>query len=180
LPFPEFGDGPLVRFVFVAGGAWVGDAGLLGLNRRDEAEGVGADEVVLDGLLDARHVTGDTLASGAVCGVMRVFRDGALEACGVLAGVAGEADLVAASVEAGGVFVAVNLVAVEAANLAVVHVALDIVVALHAVFVRGKIGELVEVGCAGLELFELPVVDETLAHLEADGPIVVFALDGIA
>ena len=44
-----------------------------------------------------------------------------------------------------------NLVAVETADFAVIHVALHEIVALHAVLVRGKVGELIEVGNAGLE-----------------------------
>lgn len=60
-----------------------------------------------------------------------------------------------------------------------VHRALHEVVALHAVFVGGEIGELIEVRGAGLQLFELPVVGEAHAREEADGPVVVFAFDWI-
>ena len=44
-----------------------------------------------------------------------------------------------------------------------VHSALDKVIALHAVFVGGQVGVLVEVGYAGFKLFQLPVVGETVA-----------------
>ena len=69
--------------------------------------------------------------------------------------------------------------AVEAADLAVVHDALREVVALHAVFVGDEIGVLVEVGGAGLELFEVPEVGEALAREVADGPVVEAAGDGV-
>ena len=61
----------------MAGGAGVGDSGLHGFRRSDDAEGVGGDEVVLQGMLDERHVAGDALASGAVRGVVGVLADGA-------------------------------------------------------------------------------------------------------
>src|SRR6185437_3432904 len=80
--------------------------------------------------------------------------------------------------EVGLVLRAVDLVAVEAADVAVVHDAFREVVALHAIFVRGEVGELVEVGDAGLEIFEAPVVGEALAGDVADGPVVVLAVDG--
>ena len=50
---------------------------------------------------------------------------------------------------------------------------------LHAVFVSGQVCVLVEVGRAGLELFELPELRETLAGYEADGPVEVLAGDWI-
>ena len=61
-----------IRLVFVARGAGIRDAGLLGLLRGDEAEGVSGDVVILDGLLDPRHVTGGALAAGAAWCVMGV------------------------------------------------------------------------------------------------------------
>src|SRR5437763_610129 len=77
VPAAKLLERPLVGLVRVAGCAGVGDAGLLGQHGRDEAEGVGGDEVVLDGLLDARHVAGGALASGAAGGMVGVLGDGA-------------------------------------------------------------------------------------------------------
>ena len=50
----------------MAGGAGIWDAGPLRFRGRDESERVSGDVVVLDGLLDMWHVTGNALASGAV------------------------------------------------------------------------------------------------------------------
>ena len=90
-----------------------------------------------------------------------------------------QAYLIATGVEVRDVLVAVDLVAVEAADPAVIHVALHEIVALHTVLVRGEVGELVEVCRAGLQLFELPVVVEAFADFEAYGPVVVLVLDGV-
>ncbi len=119
------------------------------------------------------------MASGAGFGVMGVLGDRAGEAGWILVRVAFEAEFVAGLEEVGPVLVAVDLVAIEAADLAMVHVALDEVVALHAVLVGGEVGVLQEVGGAGFQLFQLPEVGETLAGEEADGPVVVLAGDGI-
>jgi hypothetical protein len=163
----------------VAGGAGVGDAGLFREHWGDETERVGCDVIVFNRLLDTRHVTGRTLTTGTPGSVMSVLGDGTFEACYVLSCVALQADLIAAGVEVGGVLVVVDLVAVEAADLAMVHITLHEIVALHAVFVRGKVGELEKVCCAGFKFFELPVVGEVFAYFEADGPVVVLSLDGI-
>src|SRR5665213_710692 len=178
-PAAQFLERPLVGLVRVARRAGVGNAELLRERGRDEAEGVAADEVVLDGLLDARHVAGGALAPGAVGGVVRVFGNSPLQPGGIHGVVARQAERVASGDDAGGVVVAVDVVAVEAAQLAVVHGALHEVVALHAVFVGGHVGELEEVGHAGAKLFELPEVRELFTGLVADGPVVILARDGV-
>src|SRR3569832_2245376 len=74
---------------------------------------------------------------------------------------------------------AVHLMTVEAAELAVVHVALHEIVALHPILVRGEVGVLEEVGGAGLGLFKLPVVGELPSGCEPYWPIEVSAFDRI-
>jgi len=63
---------------------------------------------------------------------------------------------------------------IEAANLPVIHIALHEVISLHPVLVRCEIGILEEICCAGLRLFELPIVCEAVASSEADRPVEVF------
>jgi hypothetical protein len=58
--------------------------------------------------------------------------------------------------------ITVQVVAIEAANLPMVHIALHKIVALHTILVSGQVGELIEVGCAMFELFQLPIVREPL------------------
>ncbi len=53
---------------------------------------------------------------------------------------------------------AMNVVAGEAGNAAAVHEALHEIVALHAVFVGGAIGEMGEGGLAERVVFELPEI----------------------
>ena len=91
---------------------------------------------------------------------------------------AGEAERIADGAEVRRVLIAVDLVAVEAANSAMVHHALHEVVALHAIFVGGEVGVLEEIGDARLQRFETPVVGEPLAGQEADRPVIIFSGDG--
>ena len=72
-----------------------------------------------------------------------------------------------------------DIVASEAGDAAAVHHALDEVVALHAVLVRGAVGEMREGGLAELVIFELPEILQIQAHVIADRPVVIFAVDGI-
>src|ERR1700719_3360715 len=72
-----------------------------------------------------------------------------------------------------------RIVAAKARNAASIHQAVDEVVALHAVLVRGPVREVREGGLAELVLFELPVVLKIFADIVADRPIVIFALDRV-
>ena len=132
-PTLQFARCPFVRFVLVTRGAGVRDAGLLGLCRSDEAKRVGGDGIVFDGLLDGRHMARSTLAARAVRSVVRMFADGPFQPGGIILRVAAETESIAPFSEIRLVLVAVNLMAVEAANLAVVHVALHEIIALHPV-----------------------------------------------
>ena len=57
-----------------------------------------------------------------------------------------------------------NLMAVETAELAMVHIALDEIISLHPVLMCGQVWILVEVGISGLDLFKPPVVGQTFSR----------------
>src|SRR6202012_2262078 len=101
--------------------------------------------LVAEGLGDVGHVAGDALAAWTVLGVMGVLGDSPFQASGIVFGVAAEAERVAGGDQVRGIAVAVYLMAVEAAQPPVIHVALHEVVALHPVFVRAGVGKVIEV-----------------------------------
>src|SRR5215469_5960421 len=68
------------------------------------------------------------------------------------------------------------VVATETGDSATIHDALHEVVALHSVFVRSAIREVVEVSRAQSALFQSPVIFEPFPHLVANRPVVVFPL----
>src|SRR5580692_184526 len=72
---------------------------------------------------------------------------------------------------------AVHVVAIETGYSAAVHHALDEIVSLHAVFVRGTVGEMSKALFAELVVFELPVIAQILAYVIADRPVVIIAPD---
>ena len=82
--------------------------------------------------------------------MVRVLADGALESRRVVLCVAGEAEVIADGAEIRRAPIAVDIVAIEAADSAMIHNALHKVVALHPVFVGGEVGVLQEVCDAGL------------------------------
>ena len=133
-----------------------------------------ANKVVLDGLLDARHMAGRALAASTVDRMMRMFRNGPLQPGWIRRGVARQAKRVALRNHARGVLVAMHVVAIEAAQLPVVHGALHKVVALHPVLVRRHVSILIEVGYAGLPSFQLPEIRQLLADFISHGPVVTF------
>ena len=122
------------------------------------------NEIVLYGDLYVRHVAGDAIAARAVRRVVGVIRNGALQTGGVVLVVAPEAESITLLDQIGFVLVAVNLVAVEAADLAVIHVALDKIIALHAVFVSREVCKLIKVCGAWLQFLELPVIRKPLSR----------------
>ena len=69
--------------------------------------------------------------------------------------------------------------AVEAAELAVIHVALHKVIALHAILVRRAVGKVVKGGFTQLAVFQLPVILQPQADVVADGPVVILPLDRV-
>jgi hypothetical protein len=178
-PVFELFSSPGRGFVFMARGAGVRNSRQFRFLGSDEAEGVGGDVVVLDGLLDVGHMAGDAFAARAALGVVGVFTDGAAQAGGILPVMTGEAHRIALGVQVRLVLITVNVVAVEAAQVPMIHIALNEVIALHAIFVGGAVGVLIKVGGTGFQLFKLPVVGEPIAGEETDRPVVIAAGDGI-
>ena len=72
-----------------------------------------------------------------------------------------------------------HVVAVIAPKVAMIHGALDKVVPLHPVLVRGQVGVLVEVGRSRFQFFKLPMVGQTFSGKKAYGPVIVFSLDRV-
>src|SRR5689334_19405103 len=67
----------------------------------------------------------------------------------------------------------------KAGYAAVVHEALNEVIALHAILVRRAVGKMRERRVTKFMLFEFPEVVEVQAHMEANGPVIVFAIDRV-
>src|SRR5579864_9288155 len=75
---------------------------------------------------------------------------------------------------------AMHVMAVETGYSTPIHNALNEIVALHAVFMRRAFGVVQEVGRGAERAFlQLPMVLQLHPDVIADGPIVVFALNGI-
>ena len=72
-----------------------------------------------------------------------------------------------------------SVVAAKTRDAARVHQALHEVIALHAIFVRGAIGKMGKRKLAQFVILELPEIHQLLAHMKADRPVVILALDGI-
>ena len=141
---------------------------------------MGGNVVAFDRLLNVRHVAGDALTARTVFGVMGMLGNGAFESSRIPLGVACKAKSVAFFNEVGFVLIAVDLMAVEATKLTMVHVALDEVVPLHPVLVCGQVGVLEEIRRARFQFLELPSVRQKLAWQKANWPVVIFAADGVA
>ena len=152
----------------------------LGLLRPNETKRVAADFHVAESLGDRRHVAGNAIAARAAGSVMRVLLDagGVRPVLGVGA-MAGQADRVSRLAQHRLVFRAVRIVATETGDAARVHEALNEIVALHAVLVRGAVGKMREARFAELVLFKLPKIRKVQSNMEADGPVVVLAFDRI-
>lgn len=111
----------------------------------DESKGMAADELTFDSDFDLRHVACRALAAGAFFGMMRMFGDRGAQACGIVLGVTAEAKLIASCNQIGRVAAAVNVMAIETAEAAMVHVAVHEVVALHPVLMRSAVRPVIEV-----------------------------------
>ena len=171
---------PLGQFVGVAEVTGIGNLEGLCFARGDKAEGVAADVLIGDRLLDLRHMASDALAAGAAWLMMSVLFEG----CGVgsdlrVRTMAIETKRVAGFAHHGNVVAAMRVMAAKAGHPACIHEAPDKIVALHAVLVAGAVREMRERRCAELVLFKLPVVYEVLSDFESDRPIVVFSLDRV-
>ena len=104
-----------------------------------------ADVVVTKGLSNFGHMAGCALASGTGLGVVRVLANSSAETGWVASRVAGKTKRISSDRKIRRITVAVDLVAIEAAEAAVVHHALREVVALHPVFMRARVLPEIEV-----------------------------------
>ena len=138
--------------------ARVWDAELLGHLWPDESKGVAADELTLDSDFDIRHVACRALAASAFFGMMRMFSDRGAQACRIVLGMTAEAKLIARCNQIGRVAAAVNVMAIETAEAAMVHVTVYEIVALHPVLVRSAVRPVIEVLNTKLRLFKTPGV----------------------
>ena len=123
-----------------------------------------ADEIVLDCLLDPGHVASNALTACTPFSVVRVFAYRAAESGGILFRVAKEAQGIAWPHQIRCVRVTVNLMAVKAANAAMVHVALNEVVTLHPILVRCHVGILIKARRPKFARLEHPIVGKTLSR----------------
>ena len=134
------------------------------------------NEVSLDCDFDVGHVAGHAVAPRAVFCVMRVRAYRTFQSSRILRTVAGETKRIAFRNKVRFVAVAVNVVAIEAANFAMVHRALNEIVPLHAIFVSSEVGKLIEIGCSRLEIFELPIVGQPFSRHKSYRPVVILAV----
>src|ERR1700679_2057210 len=125
----------------------IGYTGTLRQARRDEAERIRVDEVVFDRGLDLRHMAGHALTAGTALRMMGMSAYRSLQSCRIflLRRMAAQTEGVPRQLQARYVRTAVDIVAVEAAQLPVVHRTLHEIVALHPVLVRRHVSILKEV-----------------------------------
>ena len=153
----------------------------LGLLWPNETKRVAADFHVAERLGDCRHMTGGASAARTAGRVMRVLFDtGGMRPILGVGAVAGQAHRIPRLAQHRLVFRAVWIVATETRDAARVHEALNEIVPLHAVLVRGPVGEVREAHFTKLVLLQSPEVRQVQSNVKADGPIVVLSLDGIS
>src|ERR1700679_3196827 len=104
----------------------IGYTGTLRQARRDEAERIRVDEVVFDCGLDLRHMAGHALTAGTALRMMSVSAHRSLQSCRIflLRRMAAQTERIPWQLQARYVRSAVDIVAVEATQLPVVHSAL--------------------------------------------------------
>jgi hypothetical protein len=73
----------------------------------------------------------------------------------------------------------VNIMATETTHAVRIHRALNEIVALHPILMRGAVGKMRESLLAKRVLLELPEILEVQPDTEADRPVVVFSADRI-
>src|SRR6185436_184726 len=170
---------PFVRLLLVTRRTRIRHAVPFRHDRRDELERVAADVDVRNRLLNGRHVARDALAALTGGGMLGVEFERAARArlpCWI---VALQTDGVPGHTQIRLVVGPVDVMAGGALDALQVHLALHVVVALHAVLVRRAFRPMREARRAQMVFFELPHVGQPSAGLVTDGPVVVAALNGI-
>ena len=151
----------------------------VGLCRTDEPKRVAANVHVAKRLSDFRHMAGRAGVAGTSLLMMRVFFD-AVFAWTVWRPrtVTVQAQFVRRLAQQGAVFGAMRFVASEARDAVSVHEAGDVVVALHAVLMRGSVSKMRERRFAQPVWLQLPIITQLESHVKAHRPVVVFPFDG--
>lgn len=135
---------------------------------------------VRDRLFDLRHMTRDAFASRARLRVTRVRLERRFARTELAAWcVTLEAHCVSGRSQLRLIFRAVNVVTTETRDTMSVHGALDEVVALHPILVRGAVRKVSEGRLAELVIFEPPKILQRFAHLKTNRPVEGSALDWI-
>ena len=154
----------------------------IGQYGRDEFECMTSDIDICDLGLDLRHVAADALTALAIRRMMGVLLQGrSMRSIIGARGMTGDTKLVQSHrlsqirIVPG----AVNIMAVVAGDSTRIHQALHEIIPLHPVLVRGTVAVMCKGGRPKSVLLEFPVVTQVQAHAESDGPVVVFAVDGI-
>ena len=146
----------------------------------NEAEGVTAHVLIRKRLLNLRHVARNAFPAGTAWFMVRMFFDGArVRSVRRTRTVAFEAHHVCRLDQQCLILCAMHIVATETLYAARVHHASDEIIALHAVLVSGSVREIHERLFSELVLFQFPEILQPASHMEADRPIIIFALDWI-
>ena len=147
---------------------------------RYEFERVASHINVRDRLFNLRHMARNALRAGAPCSMMRVRFDGrCVGTVGRTRTVAHETDLVRGLDQVGIISGAVDIMAAETRDAPPVHEALNEVIALHSILVRGPVGKVREGRLSQFVLLQLPEIAQITALMEPDRPVVIAAFDGI-
>ena len=140
-----------------------------------------ADFHVAESLGNCRHMTGRASTARAAGRVVRVLLDaGGMRPILCVGAVACQAHCILRFAQHRLVFCAVRIVAAETGDAARIHQALNEIVALHAVLVRGAVRKMREARFTELVLFEPPKIRKAQSDVEADRPVVVLAFDRLA
>lgn len=151
-----------------------------GHRRRNEAEGVAAHVLICKRLFNLRHMACNAFPAGTARFMVRMFFNGArVRSVRRTRAMAFEAHHVSRFDQQRRILSAMDIMATETLYSTRVHHALDKIIALHAVLMRGSVREIHERCFSKLVVFQLPEILQSASHVEPDGPIVVFAFDWV-
>lgn len=128
-----------------------------------------------------RHMAGDALASRAARLMVRVLlQSGRARSIGRHRTVTLETKLIGGLAELRVIPRSMRVVAIEAGDSTPVHYALNEIIALHAILVRGAVGKVEEIGGRSERVFlQFPEILQPQADLVANGPVVIPGVDRI-
>ena len=164
---------PLRRLILMARSARIRNPRLFRLQRSNKPERMRAHKIVLDRLLDLRHMARHARAPRAPLGMVRMFAHRPPKPRRILLrlGMAPQAKRIPRSNQIRRILSAVHLVAIEAPHLPVIHIALHKIIPLHPVLMRGHIfGILQKVRSPRLQILQPPVIDQPVTRQIAHRP----------